>query len=63
MDVQDMAVLLEQFAHRRLSIAHYDMTSWVNAAGAKITKHEQLSPPAHLAQEGLAVALWVIEKA
>ncbi len=59
----DLEFLREQFAHRRLGIAHYDMTSWVKAAGAKITRHEQLNPPAHLAQEGLAVAFWVIEKA
>jgi len=59
----DLEFLREQFAHRRLGIAHYDMTSWVKAAGARITTHEQLSPPAHLAQEGLAVAFWVIEKA
>ncbi len=59
----DLEFLREQFAHRRLGIAHYDMTEWVRAAGARIAKHEQLSPPAHLAQEGLAVALWVIEKA
>ena len=57
MDVQEMAVLCEQFAHRRLGIAHYDMTSRVNAAGAKITRHEQLSLSAHLVQEGLAIAL------
>ena len=58
----DLEFLREQFAHRRLGIAHYDMTVWVKAAGARITKHEQLSAPAHLAQEGLAVAFWVIEK-
>jgi ubiquinone/menaquinone biosynthesis C-methylase UbiE len=58
----DLEFLREQFAHRRLGIAHYDMTEWVKAAGARIAKHEQLSPPAHLAQQGLAVALWVVER-
>jgi len=58
----DLEFLREQFAHRRLGIAHYDMTAWAEAAGARVAKHEQLSPPAHLAQEGLSVAFWVVEK-
>ena len=58
----DLEFLREQFAHRRLGVAHYDMTAWAEAAGATVTKHEQLNPPAHLAQEGLSVAFWVVEK-
>jgi hypothetical protein len=38
------------------------MVAWAEAAGAKITLHEQLSPPAHLAQAGLSAAFWVIQK-
>jgi len=58
----DLEFLREQFAHRRLGIAHYDMVAWAEAAGAKISLHEQLSPPAHLAQAGLSAAFWVIRK-
>ena len=31
----DLEFLREQFAHRRLGIAHYDMVAWAEAAGAK----------------------------
>jgi ubiquinone/menaquinone biosynthesis C-methylase UbiE/DNA-binding transcriptional ArsR family regulator len=59
----NLEFMREQFAHRRLGIAHYDMTAWAKDAGAKVVRHEQLSPPAHLAQEGLSVVFWIIEKA
>jgi ubiquinone/menaquinone biosynthesis C-methylase UbiE/DNA-binding transcriptional ArsR family regulator len=58
----DLEFLREQFHHRRLGIAHYDMTAWAGAAGGNVTRHEQLSPPAHLVREGLSVAFWLVEK-
>lgn len=58
----DLEFLREQFHHRRLGIAHYDMTAWAEAAGGKVIRHEQLSPPAHLVREGLSVAFWLVEK-
>lgn len=58
----DLEFLREQFHHRRLGIAHYDMSAWAEAAAGKVVRHEQLSPPAHLVREGLAVAFWVIAK-
>ena len=58
----DLEFLREQFHHRRLGIAHYDMKAWAEAAGGRIVRHEQLAPPAHLVREGLSVAFWVISK-
>ncbi len=58
----DLEFLREQFHHRRLGIAHYDMTSWAQAAGGRVVQHEQLAPPAHLVREGLSVAFWVVTK-
>ncbi len=58
----NLEFLREEFAHRRLGIAHYDMKEWARAAGGRVKTHEQLSPPAHLAQQGLSVVFWVIEK-
>ncbi|MGB7206443.1 MAG: metalloregulator ArsR/SmtB family transcription factor [Anderseniella sp.] len=59
----NLEFLREQFAHRRLGIAHYDMETWAKAAGARIISHQQLNPPAHLVQQGLSVVFWVIKKA
>jgi ubiquinone/menaquinone biosynthesis C-methylase UbiE/DNA-binding transcriptional ArsR family regulator len=58
----DLEFLREQFHHRRLGIAHYDMLAWAEAGGGKVIRHEQLSPPSHLVREGLSVAFWVVEK-
>jgi ubiquinone/menaquinone biosynthesis C-methylase UbiE/DNA-binding transcriptional ArsR family regulator len=59
----DLEFLREQFHHRRLGIAHYDIAEWARAAGGKVISHEQLPPPAHLVREGLSVAFWVITRA
>lgn len=59
----DLEFLREQFHHRRLGIAHYDIAEWAKAAGGKVIRHEQLPPPAHLVREGLSVAFWVITRA
>ena len=55
----DLEFLRDDFAHRRLGIAHYEIADWFEAAGLDPVSHQRLAAPAHLAMQGLAVAFWL----